>query len=312
MPLTLRERYTTSIFTLPLTLLAVILSFALSKNTSWLFFGLIIFTAYVLTEFDIKHQIIRVRSRMLSATFLALSAASDYLTASAINLLPAVTLLLAFTSLFNVYQSERPEKGVVHAFAVTSFGTLFAPTTCWLLPVLYISMIKLRIFRWKSVLASWCGIAFTFFWADVYSYFTQENFAIIPSTQFLATLLPSPATDWTAVPLRDTVNFTFVTLIFLFAIWHYGQTSFDDKIRVRTYYSIFACFSIAELLLIVLFPAHFNHLFFLFILTTSPFIAHYFTLARGRWVMTTWFIFWIVALLVLRLYNASLLPFIPS
>ena len=56
------------------------------------------------------------------------------------------------------------------------------------------------------------------------------------------------------------------------------------------------------------YPCFFNYLFPLLLVNSSPLIAHYFTLAKGRVLMNIWFIFWLVLTFALYCYNSGLLP----
>lgn len=91
-------------------------------------------------------------------------------------------------------------------------------------------------------------------------------------------------------------------LIALIAITHFVRTSYNDKIRTRQYYYFLFVQCLPLVFLFVLRPQDHAMLLPILLLHATPFTAHYFALARGRW-MNVWFMVWIVLFLALGVAN---------
>ena len=129
-----RNRTAKSMLTLPLVAVVAGVVWLLPDPRSvWLWGGFAIVCAltYTLRELNNRSQLLRIRSRLVSATFLALFAALPDLHSAGMHLLPAVGLLLALCCLFGSYQQYRPEHYTFHAFFFLSIGSLdFPPLLC--------------------------------------------------------------------------------------------------------------------------------------------------------------------------------------
>ena len=98
-----RNRTAKSMLTLPLVAVVAGVVWLLPDPRSvWLWGGFAIVCAltYTLRELNNRSQLLRIRSRLVSATFLALFAALPDLHSAGMHLLPAVGLLLALCCLF--------------------------------------------------------------------------------------------------------------------------------------------------------------------------------------------------------------------
>ena len=138
-----RNRTAKSMLTLPLVAVVAGVVWLLPDPRSvWLWGGFAIVCAltYTLRELNNRSQLLRIRSRLVSATFLALFAALPDLHSAGMHLLPAVGLLLALCCLFGSYQQYRPEHYTFHAFFFLSIGSLDFPPLLVLSVFVYVAI----------------------------------------------------------------------------------------------------------------------------------------------------------------------------
>ena len=125
-----RNRSAKSMLTLPLVaVIAGVVWVLPDPRSAWLWGGFAIVCAltYTLRELNNRFQLLRIRSRLVSATFLTLFAALPDLHPAGTNLIPAIGLLPALFCLFGSYQQYRPEHYTFHAFFFLSIGSLVFP-----------------------------------------------------------------------------------------------------------------------------------------------------------------------------------------
>ena len=102
-----RNRSAKSMLTLPLVaVIAGVVWVLPDPRSAWLWGGFAIVCAltYTLRELNNRFQLLRIRSRLVSATFLTLFAALPDLHPAGTNLIPAIGLLPALFCLFGSYQ----------------------------------------------------------------------------------------------------------------------------------------------------------------------------------------------------------------
>lgn len=302
-----RNRTAKSMLTLPLVAVVVGVVWLLPDPRSvWLWGGFAIVCAltYTLRELNNRSQLLRIRSRLVSATFLALFAALPDLHSAGMHLLPAVGLLLALCCLFGSYQQYRPEHYTFHAFFFLSIGSLDFPPLLVLSVFFYLAMgIVLHTFTWRSLLAGLFGliVPYCFYvgylgWEDRLDDFVQQL------TPYLQYRWP----DFRRLPLPHVISFGFITVLALLSTLHFVRTSLNDKIRTRVFLYVLIILELVLAGSCVLLPHHYCIIMPLYLVVASPLIAHYFALARGGLLMNVWFICWLLGLIALSIYNYGL------
>ena len=84
-------------------------------------------TAYLLMEMNTRFSLLRVRSRLVSTSFLFLMLIHPSLQTLDVQLLQPLCLVLGYFMLFSTYQQYRSEGYVFHAFLFLGIGSLFFP-----------------------------------------------------------------------------------------------------------------------------------------------------------------------------------------
>ena len=92
-------------------------------------------TAYAIAEWNNRGQLIRIRSRMASSTFLVVMAAMPFLHSWSAEMLVPIAYVGSFILLFQSYQLPRPEGYVFHAFLLLGLGSFLMPLLLFTVPL---------------------------------------------------------------------------------------------------------------------------------------------------------------------------------
>ena len=286
----------TSSFTLPIMALITLVVWMLPDLThglSWLSLGVTFVTAYLIMELNNRNALLRVRSRMMSATFLALMIACPMLHGWHVGQLCVVCLLLTYFTLFASYQLARPEGYVFHAFLFISLGSMFFPPMLVLVPVSYVSMMfQLRNFTWRSMVAGLLGVSVPYW---VYAAYAIWRNQLDTAFDYLSEWF---CPQWLQFQVWNLHQWISVGVVFFFALLafvHLFRTAYNDKIRTRMLSYVIATFEVVIAAGLIVLPQYFEEWMRLFIANSSLLIAHYYALAKGRF-FDTWFYLsvWIV------------------
>lgn len=301
---TFRQRVSESMVSLPIlsVLVAVLWMLPNIQNVAlWIGLGIVGIMTYLVIAWNTQYQLLRVRSRMNSLSFLFLFAVFPELHAVGWHLFPAACLLGAYFLLFRAYGTYAPQGYLFHAFFLLSLGSVAFPPLLFLLPFFLFSAGRhLRALTGKSMLAALFGIVLPYWVLVPLFLFAREVLQPYLS-------LWQPDCLWEAiqlakVPLDHWVGGALFLLISVIAVVHFLRTAYNDKIRTRQYHYFLLLQAVPLVVLLVFLPQYFATTLSLLIVTLTPFIGHYFALAKGRG-MNAWFITWIVLFSVFGLFN---------
>ena len=114
---------------------------------------------YVMIAWNTQYQLIRVRSRMISISFLYVYLAFPQLHALGIHFFPAACLLGAYFLLFRTYGVYAPQGYFFHVFFLVGLGSVAFPPLLLLVPFLFFSSERhLRALTSKSAMAALLGL----------------------------------------------------------------------------------------------------------------------------------------------------------
>ncbi|MBR1652955.1 MAG: hypothetical protein IJ692_06160 [Alloprevotella sp.] len=301
---TLQQNIVSSTLTLPLCSVACAVVWMLPDVRSaslWGGLAAATLTTYLLLEMVNRNQLLRIRSRMVSATFVCWLAACPFLHPLGWHFVPALAVAGSLFLLLSSYQEERAVHSVYHAFLLLSLGSAFFPPLICLVPLYYAAMsVQLRSMSWRALGASLLGVLTPLWFGLAWMLLSgQAEHVAAHFTPWLSYRLP----DYGSLPPRFWVNAAFLLWQLLLGLTHYYRTNFNDKIRVRMCYYVIMLLEAAFVAGLFLFPDHFPTLYLLLILCGSPLVGHYYTLARGGAWMTAWFLQNLLLLIALGVYN---------
>ncbi len=263
--------------------------------------------AYVMMECNNRNALLRIRSRMTTTSFLALTAACPFLHGWQPAMAAVVALLAALTLLFATYQQRHAEGRTFYAFFFMGLGSLLFPPLLLLVPLLWAAMLfYLRSLTGRTFLAALFGLALPY-WGYV-GWMGWHNRLDTAFAYMLPYLAPGPP-RFSALPPQHMAALGAVLVLVVPAIFHFWRTSYNDKIRTRMLYHTLVLTVFGLLALLALRPQWHDALLRLLLAAGAPFVGHHFALARGR-LMDVWFVVCLVLLGALAV-SFRLLPWTP-
>lgn len=300
----IRNSIVTGSLTLPVTAAACLLAWMspdLESVQRWGGFALTLAAAYLIMELNNRNTLLRVRSRMMSATFLFLMSLFPALHDASPGMAVVICFIGSYFALFGAYQLRRPEGYVFHAFLLGGIGSLIFPPLWVCAAGYYVSLLfQLRAMTWRSLVAGLMGFALPYwFYAACAIWQNRLDFAYEERVARLALTAP----DFSAVTVPQWVGLGSILFFALLSFVHFFHTAYNDKIRTRMFFYVIAT---QEVILaagmICLLPTDYTVMLRLLLANTSLLMAHYYALGRGRG-FNGWFYISMLLLLLLGVYN---------
>lgn len=279
--------------TLPVAALFGIVVWLLSglvQQRLWLQLACFVATVYVLIELANQNALLRVRSRMVSSTFIVLSCAASFLLPQMTGGIVQFCFVVAFLLLFQTYQTSHSIGRTFYAFTAIGLASIAFVHVLWYVPVLWILMAtQLQSLNWRTWLTSLLGLAMPYWFALLW-FLLPFNLSDEWTTDFtpladhfskLADIaIQSPITSH--LFLGGLLVFILTIILATIGMAHFWQYSFEDKIRIRLLYGFFTAMTAVTVLFILVQPQHFSVLMRLLTLCASPLIAHVLTFTSSR------------------------------
>lgn len=295
-----RNRVSQSMASLPIASLLVAVVWMLPDvSNAYLWGGLAVMAAMtlIMAEWNNQFQLIRIRSRMNSVVFLTLMALFPSLHALTWDVVPTVGLLLSYFVLFRAYGAYQTQGILFHTLFFVSLGSLVYPPLLLFAPFLLLSSYaQLRALTFRSFFAGLLGLLLPYWLYAPYLVWQPEK-----GREFLALwqhYLLTDIPDYAALPPHHWVASGLLLFLALVSVFHFLRTAYNDKIRTRQYFFLLLVQFLPLLMMGAAYPADDAHWIPLLIVTMTPFVGHYFTLARGS-LMNLWFWIWLVLLVSL-------------
>lgn len=245
-------------------------------------------TAAVMLETNVALQILRVRSRLSESLWLLLAAAMPFLYGLDAPAVCAFCLAAGMGLLLCCYQNRNAVLLVFHSFLFLGAGSLLSPVMIPLALLFYFCLAFLmRAFSWKGLWAGivglltpyWCWVAWEACVGDV----------MRVADHVLALWLW--VLDWDGLSLLPAVRLLPVWCLLVFfgltGIIHYMRKRYDDKIRTRMMLYVYVCVTVFLHVAFLLLPGQRMELLAMMAVSTSPLMAHYWAMTRGRvgWIV---------------------------
>ena len=276
--------------TLPVTAVFSFVVWLLSglvEQRLWLQLACLASTVYLLVELTNQNALLRVRSRMVSSTFIMLSSSACFLIPQLTGAVVQLCVVATFFMLFQTYQDSQAVGRTYFAFMALGLSTLLFVQMLWYVPVLWVLMAtQLQSLSWRSWWASLLGLAtpywFLLLWLVSPFQMTADAAADLSFFgQHFSQLAEVHFEEPTLTAGRIAV-FAVTLVLAVAGMIHFQQYSFEDKIRIRLLYGFFTTVTIVTLLFIIAQPHHFDVLLPLCFVCASPLIAHVFTFTATR------------------------------
>ena len=123
---------------------------------------------YVIAEVNTRHYLLANSDRTISLTLMLLIVMSTFLHPLQANQLTMMAYLVSYLYLFGASNSKQPQVLAFIAAMMLGVVTLVMPQMVWMIGALWVSLVILRIFSLKALVASLLGVALPYwFWAVI-------------------------------------------------------------------------------------------------------------------------------------------------
>ncbi len=293
---------------LPVTAVYVVLvclAAGLLEGQMWVSFALLAVSSFLMMQLNNANALIRVYSRMVSCTFLVLSAMSTFLLASPVYGGVQLCLVAFYVLFFRAYQDKRAVGTVFYAFLMLGIASIGFVQILFFVPVLWILLYtNVMAGSVRTFSASVLGVLLPYWFAEVYYVYMGEPLALVPHFLALGEFRPlALSLPWSGPQLAAAA---LVLLLAIVGVVHFHRNSYMDKIRTRMLFEIFTTMTVCTVVFLLLQPQHVNSLLGMLIVSISPLVGHYVSLTRTRLTNISFFVFLLLALAVTA-YNVWML-----
>ena len=277
--------------------LIVTLPQAINIENMWIQLILLAVSTLLMMEFNNANALIRIYSRMVSCSFLALSVIDSTLLSSIKGGAFQLFFILFLLFLFRAYQDKKAPGYIYYAFLSLSISSLCFVQVLFLVPFLWVLLCtNVLAGSIKNLSASILGLLTPYWLALGYSLYSNNidplfnHFAVLSQFEepFNMALLSN----------NSLLILSFLSLLSLTGIIHFLRNSFLDKIKTRMIYEALIALNIIIFVFIVLQPQHYSYLIRLFIITVSPLIAHFVALTRTKITNIAFIVFSLITLII--------------
>lgn len=300
----LQNKVSESRATLPVMALCAIMVWAaggLIRDGLWVQFACFAVSTYLMVELNNANALIRVYSRMVSCSFLALSCTASFQFSSMGGTAMELFAIAAYAILFRSYQDRQAAGITFYAFLSVSIGSLFCVHILYYVPVFWILMAAfIRSISVRTVVASLFGLCLPYWLAAVIMLYRSELPLLAAHLERLAE--SGPMCDFSALSVNQAATIAFIMAIAVTGTIHYKRQSINDKIRTRMIYSCFITMDLASAALAILQPQHYELALRMMTINTSPLIAHFITLTNTKLTNIAFYVI-VAATLALTTFN---------
>lgn len=281
--------------------IAVWLAAGLPQGHWWIQFASFALSTYLMVELNNSNALIRIYSRMVSCTYIVLSAAACFMFDSVSESIAGTFVIAASLTLFRCYQNRAATGLTFYTFLFLSLASLFYVHILVLIPVVWVMMtFYVQSMSGRNLMASIIGAATPYWFAAPYFIYTRD--LLTPAAHFAALTDVTFPFDYTTLTTGQTAMFALLMTFAITGIVHYLRTSYNDKIRIRMIYNCFILMTLLAAALLVAMPQHYDMLTRIIIINASPLAAHFIALTRTR-ITNIAFILMVTAAILTTGYN---------
>ena len=274
----------------------------------WLQFLLTIAANSLLIEMCIYFKLLRLNNWVVTAIFMLLTNCCGFTYGSLEASIASTAIALAIFMLFLTYKSPDDVGHTYFAFLSIGVISLFFIPILYIIPLLWLlSLYQLQSLNWRTWFASIFGIL-TPYWF-VLPWFLHQHIQDNIIIQFPLFSLDELSTDvdTALMPMKIVVLAVIGTPTIIGAI-NFWQQSYNESIQTRLFFNCLQWIGFAIALMIILQPQYYNTLIRMMIFCATPFIAHFFSLTRSKFVNYIFFVT-LVIFIVLSIVTTHKLMF---
>lgn len=247
------------------------------------------------------HALIRVFSRMVSCSFLAMAVMCPWLLADMRVAGAQLCYALFFTFLFRAYQDKLAVGQVFYAFVAIGVASVCYSQVLFFVPLLWLLLFSnIMAGGWRTFSASVLGLLAPYWVLAAYHVYQHD---LVAPTHFFDDIGRFGALfDYSCLTVHQLVAAAVVVLLCLTGVIHFYRTSFKDKIQARMYHEMFAALSLFTIVFIVLQPVSLPWLLPLLMVSASPLVGHFVALTQTR-LTNACFVLMVAGVVAVAAYN---------
>ena len=280
----LQNRIAGSRWALPVcTVYAVAISLIAEANhdSMWLQLGMVGLATLLMVELNNSNALIRIYSRMVSCSFLALTMMTPQIMRSFEGCIVSICTVAFYIAICKAYQNKTATGSVFYAFVAIG-----AASMAWVHYLLFVPLLWLLLatnilaIGWRTFWASVIGLLLPYWFQISYLLYQGD---IMPMVNHLAQLSDfGKPLALQIFDIHETASLVFLALLTITGSIHFVRTSFKDKIRTRMIYEMFIVMAFASMAFILLQPQHAIMTTRILITSTAPLIGHFIALTTTR------------------------------
>lgn len=286
--------------------LAVWFAEGTKNGIAWVELVLFALCTAMMIALNNRNSLIRIYSRMVSCSFIAMISAATFLFHNMQSFLIATCFILFYLILLRSYQDKRAPGIVFYAFSCLGIASTAFVQILYFIPFMWILMASnMMAISKKMFCASILGILVPYWFIGGYQLWTGELDYLQLHFGELAAF--STLFDYSMLDAGRIVTIAAVAFLAIIGTVHFLRNSYLDKIRTRMIYEMFITINSLTAVFIILKPQHFDSLLPIAIVNTSCLIAHYIALTKTKVTNITFVAICIimVALTVFNLVSAE-------
>lgn len=300
----LQNRIAESRFTLPfVAIYAVVIWFVcgLIPEQWWIQFACFIASTYLIIELNNSNMLIRIYSKMVSSSFLALSAAACFMFNETMGIASETLMIASCLMLFKTYQDKTATGFTFYSFLAIGVASLFTPQVLlYVIPIWALMIFFLRSMSIRTFGASLIGLFLPYWILAAYFIYLGEDGQLLKHLSQIS--ISDNIADLSMLTIPQGATLALVAALTITGSIHYFNTNYNDKIRIRMLYYCFISMSYLSLAIIILQPQWYDTAMRMLIVSTSPLIAHFIALTKTK-ITNIAFCFIVLVVLALTGYN---------
>jgi len=250
-------------------------------NRGILSLAVILLTSWLMVRLNTIYALMRVYSRMISCSFLALSLIIMPVVVPLEGALLTLGMAIIYLLMFSCYQDKDTIGRIFLTFIVVGLISLLYIRVLYFLPFLwFILSTRMMAMSWRGFFASLLGLITPYWFAAVYCFATNKIPWLINHLTDVAVF--TPIFDNAPTSVVDICMPAIIIVIVIMGIIHFINTSHNDKIKTRMIYESLIIINIAIIIFMVLQPVRISFLLPMLIVSGSPLVAHYVTYTNTR------------------------------
>ncbi len=262
--------------------IAIWLAAGLVNYALWPQLVCFVLSVYMIAEMNNAYSLLRVRSRMVSGVFIALTCTMSFMFSGLPGALTQLFAIVSLLLLLSTYQDKKSLGRIFYAFLLFGLCSILCVDILLFVPLLWLLMLtQLQSLSWRGFFASLIGLATPYWFFSLWFVWQRDFTPLADHFRSLATFMPL-SEAYATVTICELLTFVLTAALTLTGIVHFWNHSIDEKIRTRLFYGLFTWMSAMSLLLTALQPQLFDPMMRIAVVCASPLVAHFLTLTSTR------------------------------